>query len=892
MFVKRLLLGSFAVACCFGSGAGTVVYQNDFSMRRSIVKPQPGPWRTYEYSVDARLAHNYSSPNYGSVFFENLPWSDPSQQQDGWVHGGSGENNFPGAWVRTNSEEECPGDTTHRFGTFEFNAAIHTWNRVMQPIGNSFSNGVVRYTVDMRPPKWWGVANFGYWTPLFRFYPAFRRDLRNPDFGNATEENPCAIGFTRKSEGTGTADNVLVEGANKCFRTGSQPNQIYVSESLVTPGNWYRCFVELDIDNKTVDTSMYDMGDRVPDINAECGPCVLYQDGPEAWRWPIDETRGPIDGIAFQTEGINSFGVITNMPCFTNIKVEWKAPGTEEFLCCYENDFTTCRKRTLVPMSESYDYPEITPVVETTTSAAYQIAMAASEFPDTASDAALVPKQESGGGVLQPVGFDNWRRISFMNWAAATIADYDGDKKFRVTWPWGDDTSEQVIGLFTQPLGEPITSGKVRLVCDIRTPSNFWYTANSGLYVMLGDRKHYTSFGEVGSAVTYAAFAGIGQDGQGHCYPEMKTGGGWSSDSSCGCAFSHWYRVELVAEVENRTYAYRLYDIEGATPDVPIYAISGLAFAATQAEPNIAAFTLSSYGAGKEPGNEHLYDNVVVWKNWDEATGAGEEIYRNDFSIRTRYSARASKQLADAPNLTLGEKDYWTIRGGDSAGVLRTLGKNDNPCASFCSSEKNPYAMQDFGGEFRRGKLTFSADIRPPNVWNRNVFSGREASVYVGGQKMAQGNLGYGRSIYGSAAMCFGFDGGGMPYDEKGLCLYVAPYVMSGSATLYFDPKFVDATHWYRFVSKFDIKAKKVDVVLYDMGTSHPEPDTPLGNKIAEATDLDFVDSTVEELSTACLHVIGGRESMPWWRCEDEGCAFIDNLKAEYEPNGLTVIIR
>ena len=80
MSVKHLLLGSFAVACCFGAGAGTVVYQNDFSTRRSVVKPQPGPWRTYEYTVDARLAHNYSSPGYGEGFFENMPWSDPSQQ--------------------------------------------------------------------------------------------------------------------------------------------------------------------------------------------------------------------------------------------------------------------------------------------------------------------------------------------------------------------------------------------------------------------------------------------------------------------------------------------------------------------------------------------------------------------------------------------------------------------------------------------------------------------------------------------------------------------------------------------------------------------------------------------------------------------------------------------
>ena len=894
MSVKNLLLGLFLLAGCFVSGAGTVVYQNDFSTRQSVVKPQPGAWRTYEYTLDARLGYNYSAPNYGESFTENTPWSKPSEQQDGWVLGGSGNGYFPGTWVRTNSEAECPGDTTHRFGTFEFNAGDHTWNRVLQPIGNSFSNGVVRYMVDMRPPKWWGAAHGGEWVPLFRFYPAFRRDLRNPDFGGDAEENPCAIGFSRTAAGTGTMDNVLVEGAQKCFRTGTTP--IYISGSWVTPGNWYRCLVILDIDNKTVDTSMYDMGDRVPDFDADLGPCVLYQDGPEAWRWPIDETRGPIDGIAFQSEGINSYGVVTNMPCFTNIKVEWKAPGAEEFLSCYENDFTTCRKRTLAPMTESHDYPEITTAAGSTTVTAYQTAMAANAFPATDSREQLVPMQtfsgtEEANAELQPVGFDNWRRISYKNWASATIADYDGDKKFRVTWPWGyGDTGEEVIGLFTQPLGEVITSGKVRLVADIRTPARFWYTSNSGLYVLLGDSRHYTSFGNYGSAVTYAALAGIGQDGNGHCYPEMKTGGGWTSASDYGCKFSHWYRVELVADAANKTYTYRLYDIAGETPAL-VYENKDLASAAKEVQDNIAAFTLSSYGAGVEPGDEHLFDNVVVWKNWDEASGTGDEIYRNDFSSVRRRSAGVSERLGDAPNLTTAEKDCWTIRGGDSAGVLRALGDNDNPCVCFFALDKNPYVMQDFGTAVRYGSLTFSADIRPPNIWHATDF-GREVSVYVGGQKMAQGNLGYGRSVFSSAAMCFGFDGGGTDWDT-GLSISrsVAPYVMSGSEARYFDPKFVDPTHWYRFVSKFDMKTKKVDVAIYDMGASHPDADAPLGTKIAEATGLDFVDGTVEELSTVCLYAVSGRQNKPWQR-EDEGCAFFDNLKAVHKPNGFTFIIR
>lgn len=36
---------------------------------------------------------------------------------------------------------------------------------------------------------------------------------------------------------------------------------------------------------------------------------------------------------------------------------------------------------------------------------------------------------------------------------------------------------------------------------------------------------------------------------------------------------------------------------------------------------------------------------------------------------------------------------------------------------------------------------------------------------------------------------------------------------------------------------------------------------------------------------------VAGRQNKPWQR-EDEGCTFVDNLKAEHEASGCSVIIR
>ena len=894
MNTKHLILGAAVAGAVCGLDAKTVIYSNDFSTRTSVVRAEPGPWSTYAYTVGARLAYSYSASWYN--YSPDIHWSDPTQIQDGWVQGAAGGyqeeagHYFPGSYVRVNNEDECPGDTTHPFGAFRFNALSHTWCRVLQPIGNSFSNGVVRYAVDMRPPQVWGATKYGGWGPLFRFYPAFQRDLRHPEIGDNTEENPCAIGFAQNTA-TDSPGNALVQGAKRNLRYGTE-NNFY---GTVEPGHWYRCHVTIDIDRATCFMSMDDMGGAVPSWDsAPVQADVLRMDTERSWRFPMTPERGPIDGIAFQVEGVNSMDVVTNMPSFTNIKVEWKAPGTDTFLSCYENDFIICRKRTLQPPAPTFTYPEIT----TATAFAANDACArgslwgADHLPDRADTALLVTKPLNSGESVEAVGFDNWRRIYCTGWAFATVANYDGNHVLRASWPYGPGDEEGVYGCFAQPLGETLTSGKVRMLADMRTPARFWYTANSGLYVCFGDANHHSSYGGGidGSQTTYVSLAGIGCGGETLCYPEWKTANSWpNAKGDFTCETSRWYRVETVVDLDARTWGFSIFDLEGGAPEQPVFTRTGLAYAHPAAQPNIAAFSISAYGAGYDADGVMLYDNIQVWKNWNEQEGTGDEIYRNDFTTRTRPSVRMAESLGDAPNVTSDETDRWTIRGGDADWVKRVKGENGNPCASFFCQNCNTHPMQDFGTSVRTGKLTVSADVRPPSVWHTGGV-GRDVGVYVGGPELAQGNLFANAEIWKAAATGFGFDGGGAPWNAAQVSHLVTAYCQDGLEARRFGFT-TDPSHWYRFKATFDLKTRKVRVNVHDMGAGHPELDTPDGTLVGLIENLAFVNDQVEELTTVCLRGVGLRTDKPWM-AEDAGSAFFDNLKAEFTPLGCSIIVR
>ena len=145
---------------------GEVLYANDFSTRGGASAAPSGNWRCYDYQP-GKVAYNYPKATSGSyTWSDGLAWAVPSDEQDGWVLSGNGTW-APNASVVTNSAAERPGDTDRPFLAFGINNANFYAARAYQPIGNSFTNGVVEYWVDMRGPGKWGSTAS---SPYFRFH--------------------------------------------------------------------------------------------------------------------------------------------------------------------------------------------------------------------------------------------------------------------------------------------------------------------------------------------------------------------------------------------------------------------------------------------------------------------------------------------------------------------------------------------------------------------------------------------------------------------------------------------------------------------------------------------------------------------------------------------------
>ena len=139
-----------------------VVFKEDFAQRSvdpSMTKRMATHWSSCEYvcgnGTVNPLAYSYTYGKYR--YSPELPYSDVSQIQDGWIMGGiAGQNWVPGFFATTNSPSELPGDTDRPFAALSIGGGANYYeSRVMQSIGNSFSNGTVRYTIDFRAPRRW-----------------------------------------------------------------------------------------------------------------------------------------------------------------------------------------------------------------------------------------------------------------------------------------------------------------------------------------------------------------------------------------------------------------------------------------------------------------------------------------------------------------------------------------------------------------------------------------------------------------------------------------------------------------------------------------------------------------------------------------------------------------
>ena len=104
-----------------------------------------------------------------------------------------------------------------------------------------------------------------------------------------------------------------------------------------------------------------------------------------------------------------------------------------------------------------------------------------------------------------------------------------------------------------------------------------------------------------------------------------------------------------------------------------------------------------------------------------------------------------------------------------------------------------------------------------------------------------------------------------------------------------------DSTHWYRFEAKIDVSAQTYDLAVYDMGTAHPEMETPTksGALVFTREKLPFRMPLADGLGLSALtvHMAGCAKDLPW-NDYDDGLAYVDNVRVEREVPGMVILVR
>ena len=617
---------------------GAVLYANDFSARSGASAVPSGRWRGSKYALGT-VAYNYPNLANGNgtyAWSDGLAWADTSRLQDGWVLSGNGTWT-PGASVVVNSESERPGDTESPFLAFSINNSQYYTSRASQPIGNSFTNGVVEYWVDMRAPGKWGNTSS---MPYLRFIPIYRTYLQTPDNTvNPPVAYPAMLGPCNLTGSAATASTTRCFGGsqyNGDLGVVSAADGGYVS---LRTGWWYRYRLVVDFESHYVYYSVWELGANVPTWDTPAGENVMPQKRKYVYRPPTAET-GPLDGIGFAVGGINSGNpsVVTNMAAVTNIRVGWKAHDADaEFIPCYSNDFRTCWRRSLA---------------DATTASAYAApaGAGASEFSsyyanvNTTCPGSQVITGTTGQGA-QPVGVDGWRRISETGAAHPSVANSGGDgaNVLRVTKASGT-ASSAYWAVFGNSLGETITSGKVMFSVDVRTADKWYSDAARLISVALSDSFCYSS----GVNSTYGPHRAttVGLRGAG----ETDTPYAWYVDNSATVndtaargAARTWHRIVTVADLDAKTYDFTVSNLGEAAAGKPadydhagasvILARSGVPIRSGVTD--ISSFTLLAYSVGDTWNGAVLFDNIQVWKiPTDGATT--NLVYYNDFNVRRR----------------------------------------------------------------------------------------------------------------------------------------------------------------------------------------------------------------------------------------------------------------
>ncbi len=829
------------LAITLGASAETI-YENDFATRTSAAPVPSQDWRSVDYVTGLLANTNPAAPFAATDGVQEI--------QDGWIKSQQA-NNVGNARVYSDSWNPAAvlGDT---------DANHVSLCMVKQRLGQTFTSGTVTIQFDFLPPASWGV------------YSGSRRATLS--FGDERFYSPD-VAQTRVYDHTaGSVGVAFVDGSGRraYWNADNASANVNPSDKAVAQGAWCRAIANIDLDGRTWDFALYQMGAH-PDLDAATPATAVESQSNLPFA---DDAVTSISSIALGGFGVCWSGAAyadgtapTHVAAFDNIRVSHNGD------LCYENDFSASRRRSLGgSLSHAY--------------AADCLATNRVEKEVYAKQANLVPARENSGNSVQTPGIDGWRRTGNVGGADNAYVRDEIISGATYTYLRFNSTGrDNQFAFLAHPIGSTISSGKLRLSVDTRLPSG--WSSSSVLWVTLGGDDYYNA--SPGNANNYR-WSAIGIRGTANTPTYVTaTSGSQNPTPSASISKGNWYRMVIEADLDAGTTEFKVYEQgsdypTGATDDGDLIYTSPTIAKLSSSVDSLSSFSLGAYYCPV------YFDNVKVWHT---ASGASEEtlLYENYFSSRTYYNQnRRIGKLAGTIRLNPVGQDGWSRLNTSSQDVFVTDGAN--PALSFGHDAKEAYAVHDLGQNVKSGVLTAQADIRPPKGWldvNGGVY------VLLGGDAHASGSLrGDDTYFLRNIAVGFGFmrttgETFGGIYTNSTIVAYRGD--LAGGGAMESAAAAVDSTHWYRFVTRSELSKSTYDMAVYDMGAAQPTlatatPDTP----VATFAALPFCRAKRDLGGVSCVSVNGNQTI---WSTADESLQpMIDNIRVSSEMPAFVMVVR
>lgn len=869
-----------ALLCTRAPAQTTPVYRNDFATRLCA-----GP----------TAAKNYTLPYLtGTLCSTNglAAYADQSAIQDGWVEGLN--NNDVVARVLDSSGNPLACLCRDVYGKYAY---------VRHPIGNVLTNGLVRYSGDMRPPRRW--SNTSRNMAMHLGYDRLM-SVQSADAEEYYKHQALLVGF-RSSNSTDTDFKLFAYQGNGSGTNGTMVN----GSASVDTTHWYRFVALLNLDANTYTAAVYDMGTDQPTLETALpgSPVETFGGATFGFRMDLTAATGGLTTLALSAYGVmggdDASTDITLTARYDNLAIDSKPAGAPDYTRVYANDFATRTITRTVPDPLEFGYADDT----TVPNGGYGYTVGQKLTLDNI--------MEFPNGSILGSGTDAWVR---RNTGAATLTVASDGNAYAKAWhPSGNYITA------CQRIGNTVTAGTVQVMAEI-TPPDKWYTTPRSVTFFVGDDGLYR--GEKNDSITnsyyhrYAARFGFSGDSNTDIRFLFYDGNGANSATGVyGTATvnpANWYRFIATLDLTNATYDVNVYDMgtqhsvsSNATPSMLVQTFSGGFRRRIGANPltelqGLSAICLGAYGmAGGFDGTNNIpgtagYDNIVLAATLPEQ--APVVIYNNYFSTRNFTNITGAARhapLAGAIDTLGGSQDSWVRRNnGTLPADVTAAGGNPNLRLSHTGAD-HAYYMQPLGADITHNILLAQLDINPPAYW---VWNSHAATLYLGDDRFWQGNRNATLSFTKFIALNFGLGSTNEWGNSWGVYPNVSIFATDGdgdgNSSNLFAAASINTANWYRFKAEISPAANAYSLKVYDMGTAQPTLESPTpAEPVATFEGLRFrtnmrkpgdPDTRLEALSSMSLAGFGIRGGQLY---PPEELVLIDNLLFSVKRTGTLISV-